>query len=652
MERTQKNKMAEVPMKKLFWKMGLPMIISMVLQALYNVVDSIFVANMGEKGAIANQALTIAFPIQILMIAIGVGTGIGINALLSKSLGEKEQEKVNKVAGNGIFLSICIFVVFLLFGAFGSKWFISLFAGGNEEVIAMGTTYLQICCCFSLGSIGYTIYERFLQATGKTILSTIAQISGAVANIVLDYVFIFPLGMGVAGAAWATVIGQFISLFVAMYFHYTKNKEINGNLKYIRLDFALIKEIYKIGISAAIMQALLSVMMAGMNAILGMAKADPTILVGSFGIYYKIQQIALFSAFGLSNTIISILSFNYGMKDKERINDCIKYGIIDTLIVTFILTLVFEIFAKPLSSLFALTGGTSKEIIEVCTMSLRIASIGYVFMGFSLAVQGVLQSLGYAIKPLIISLLRLVIFIFPIAYFFTMSDNVTNIVWWTFPIAEVLTAIISVFILKSTYKEKISIIDENESKELENSKLIISVSRQHGTGGKEIARKVAEKLNIEFFDKEEIKKFAIQNSLIENKYTDDELYNFYLSLDAEKDSMLKQTETIRMIASKKNCVIVGRSSDYILKDNPNLIKIFLYAPMEYRINKVKEMYNDTYNEAKKHINKSDKSRATYYEVIANKKWGDKENYDICLDCSIGNEKVVNIICDYVKEKNK
>ena len=644
--------MAEVPMKKLFWKMGLPMIISMVLQALYNVVDSIFVTNMGEKGAIANQALTIAFPIQILIIAIGVGTGIGINALLSKSLGEKDQEKVNKVAGNGIFLSICIFVVFLLFGAFGSKWFISLFAGGNEEVIAMGTTYLQICCCFSLGSIGYTIYERFLQATGKTILSTIAQISGAVANIVLDYVFIFPLGMGVAGAAWATVIGQFISLFVAMYFHYTKNKEINGNLKYIRLDFALIKEIYKIGISAAIMQALLSVMMAGMNAILGMAKADPTILVGSFGIYYKIQQIALFSAFGLSNTIISILSFNYGMKDKERINDCIKYGIIDTLIVTFILTLVFEIFAKPLSSLFALTGGTSKEIIEVCTMSLRIASIGYVFMGFSLAVQGVLQSLGYAIKPLIISLLRLVIFIFPIAYFFTMSDNVTNIVWWTFPIAEVLTAIISVFILKSTYKEKISIIDENESKELENSKLIISVSRQHGTGGKEIARKVAEKLNIEFFDKEEIKKFAIQNSLIENKYTDDELYNFYLSLDAEKDSMLKQTETIRMIASKKNCVIVGRSSDYILKDNPNLIKIFLYAPMEYRINKVKEMYNDTYNEAKKHINKSDKSRASYYEVIANKKWGDKENYDICLDCSIGNEKVVNIICDYVKEKNK
>ena len=573
MEGTQKNKMAEAPMKKLLLKMGLPMIISMVLQALYNVIDSIFVANMGEQGAIANQALTLAFPIQILIIAIGVGTGIGLNALLSKSLGEKNQDKVNKVAGNGIFLSVCIFLVFLLFGLFGSEWFISLFAGGNQEVIAM-------------------------------------------------------------------------------FFHYTKNKEINGNLKYIKPEIGIIKGIYKIGISAAIMQALLSVMMAGMNAILGGAKADPTILVGSFGIYYKIQQIALFSAFGLSNTIISILSFNYGMKDKDRINDCIKYGLIDTAMVTFILTIFFEIFAKPLSSLFALSGGTSKEIIEVCTISLRIASIGYIFMGFSVAVQGILQSLGYAIRPLIISLLRLVVFVFPIAYLFTLSDNVTSMVWWTLPIAEILTSIISVFILRKTYKERIAILEEKVDKNIINNKLIISISREHGTGGKEIGRKVAQKLGLEFFDKEEIKKFAIENSLIENNYNDDELYKFYLSLDVEKDSIIKQAETIKLIASKNNCVIVGRCADYILKDEPNLIKIFLYAPSEYRINKIKEMYKDTHKEAEKHVVQSDKSRASYYEIIANKKWGDKENYDICLDCSIGNEKVVNIICDYIKEKSK
>lgn len=194
----------------------------MVLQALYNVIDSIFVSNIPGTGVLANQALTLAFPIQILIIAIGVGTGIGINAMLSKSLGEKDKEKVSSVAGNGIFLSLVIYCVFLLFGLFLSKWFIQLFTK-DQQVIKMGSNYLKICCCLSLGSIGYTVYERFLQATGKTMYSTIAQVSGAVVNIVLDYVFIFPLNMGVNGAAWATVIVQFLSLIVAMCFHYFSN---------------------------------------------------------------------------------------------------------------------------------------------------------------------------------------------------------------------------------------------------------------------------------------------------------------------------------------------------------------------------------------------------------------------------------------------
>ena len=457
MKEESQNKMAIEPINKLILKMGLPMIVSMVLQALYNVIDSIFVANMGSTGAIANQALTYAFPIQILIIAIGVGTGVGLNALLSKSLGENDKNKVNKIAGNGIFLSICIYIFFLIFGLFFSKWFISLFTN-DKEIIKMGTTYLKICTCLSLGSIGYTVYERFLQATGKTMLSTISQISGAVTNIVLDYIFIYPLDMGVAGAAWATIIGQFVSLFIAMYFHYKKNKEIDGSLKYINPDGSIIKGIYSIGVSAALMQALLAVMMAGMNAILDLAQADQTVLIGSFGIYYKIQQIALFSAFGLSNTIISILSFNYGMQDRERIDDCIKYGIMDTMVVTLIISILFEVFAYPLANLFGLVGGKTKEIIKVCTIALRISSIGFIFMGISVAIQGILQSIRYALRPLIISLLRLVIFVFPVAFLFTKSSEVVKIVWWTFPIAEILTSIIALFILKDSYNRKIKAI--------------------------------------------------------------------------------------------------------------------------------------------------------------------------------------------------
>lgn len=645
MKEERQNKMAITPMNKLILKMGLPMIVSMVLQALYNVIDSIFVANMGSIGAIANQALTYAFPIQIMIIAIGVGTGVGLNALLSKSLGEKDREKVNRIAGNGIFLSICIYLVFLLFGLFGSRWFISLFTE-DKEIIEMGTTYLKICTCFSLGSIGYTVYERFLQATGKTMLSTISQISGAVVNIVLDYLFIYPLKMGVAGAAWATIIGQFVSLFIAMYFHYKKNIEINGNIKYIKPNIDLIKDIYSIGVSASLMQALLAVMMAGMNAILGLAKVNQTVLIGSFGIYYKIQQIALFSAFGLSNTIISILSFNYGMQDKKRINDCIKYGIIDTIIVTLVISILFELFAYPLANLFGMAGGTSKKIIKVCVKALRISSIGFIFMGISIAIQGVLQSIRYALRPLIISLLRLTIFVFPIAYLFTKTNNVTEIVWWTFPISEFLTSIISLFILKDSYNNKIKNIKNSKIK----NNLIISISREHGTNGKEIGRLVAKKLNIPFYDKEEIKKFAIQNKMIDNNYTEEEIYDKFLSLDVKKEAIINQAKVIKKIANNGDAVIIGRCADYILNDNDNLVKVFIYAPLDYKIKNIMKNYGDNEKEAKKHIIASDKSRAAYYGVIANKVWGDKNNYDLCIDARIGNENVVKIICNYVKNK--
>ncbi len=454
MDNLKENKMATQPIKPLFWKMGFPMIISMVLQALYNVVDSVFVANMEGTGALANEALTIAFPVQIMIIAIGVGTGVGLNAMLSRSLGERNREKVNTVAGNGIFLAMVIYAAFLLFGIFGAKWFIGLFTT-DATVAAMGTQYLQICTCFSLGSIGFTIYERFLQATGKTVCSTIAQISGAVANIVLDYVFIFPMNMGVAGAAWATIIGQFISMFTAMAFHYLTNREISGSLRYICPSTAIIKGIYKIGASAALMQALLSVMMAGMNAILGGADVDSVVLVGSFGIYYKIQQVALFSAFGLSNTIITILSFNYGMWHKQRAKECVKCGIIDSLITTFALTVLFELIARPMSSLFALSGGASAALVDVCATATRIASLGYVFMGFTVAVQGVLQALGYAGKPLALSFFRLVLFVFPVAYLFTRTQNVLSLVWWTFPIAEVLSSIFAIIFLKRALQDKI-----------------------------------------------------------------------------------------------------------------------------------------------------------------------------------------------------
>ncbi len=463
MEEIKQNKMGTAPMHRLIWSMGLPMIVSMILQSVYNIVDTAFVINMGDDGIAGNLALTYVFPIQLLIIAVGVGTGVGINALLSKKLGEKDADGASKTVGNGIFLGVCIYAVFLLFGLFGSRWFVSMQAGKNVQAARMGASYLKICCCFSFGAIGFTVYERFLQSTGKTLLSTISQVSGAVANIVLDYVFIYPCKMGIDGAAWATVIGQILSHAVAMLFHYLANREIKNSLRALIPSWTTIKGIYKIGISAAVMQGLLSVMMLGMTGILGTAEGEQTaeLLQGSFGIYYKIMQFALFAAFGLSNTIISVLSYNYGLKDKRRVKDCIKYGIIDSLAVAAVITILVESCAVPIARLFGMASGEGSEAIQAAvTTAVRIASIGYLFMAFSVAVQGVLQAFRYALFPLFISFLRLCALLLPIAYLFTLSESVLTLVWWAFPIAEVLTAAVSACILKFAYDKCIKSLSD------------------------------------------------------------------------------------------------------------------------------------------------------------------------------------------------
>lgn len=457
----QENKMGVKKISGLIWSMGLPMILSMVLQALYNVVDTMFVINMGSGGTIGNLALSAAFPVQIMMIASGVGSGVGINAMLSKKLGEGDKKSVNIIAGNGLFLSVVFYAVFLFFGLFLARPYMKLMSS-EPSVVEMGTEYLTICCTASFGSIGFAIAERFLMSTGKTSLSMISQVAGALTNIVLDYVFIYPLGMGIGGAAYATVIGQTASFVLAMILHCAVNKEIDCKIKYLKPSGATIKSIYKIGFPAFLMQGMLSVMMFGVLLIIGTVRDSYTVnlLSGSFGIYYKLMQIALFAAFGLSNTLISLTSYNYGLKNYERVKEIIKYGIIDSVIVAAVLTVGYMVFATPVSELFALTVEQSSivaksDLIKVCGVALRIATIGYVFMGLSVAVQGVLQGFNEVYSPLVISALRLIVLVFPLFYFFTLSDNPAVFVWWTFPIAEVVTAAVSCVLLKKSLNKNI-----------------------------------------------------------------------------------------------------------------------------------------------------------------------------------------------------
>lgn len=325
------NRMGTQPVNKLMLSMGIPMILSMMLQALYNIVDSAFVSNIPENGEAALNALTLAFPVQMLMVAISIGTGVGTNALLAKSLGQGNAKKASRVAGNAIFLGIVIYLVFLLFGLFGVRIY-TISQTSNPVILEMTTNYLAICCIISFGIVFFSIFEKLLQATGRSMFSTIAQIAGAVTNIILDPILIYGLlglpVMGVKGAAYATVIGQIVSFLLGLIFHLKFNKEISNGLSYIKPSGKIIAEIYAIGFPAIIAQALMSVMTYGLNIILG--KIDETV-VTAYGLYYKIQQFILFAAFGLRDAITPIVSFNYGMRSKPRVKAGIRYGIIYTL---------------------------------------------------------------------------------------------------------------------------------------------------------------------------------------------------------------------------------------------------------------------------------------------------------------------------------
>lgn len=452
------NKMGTEPVKRLLLTMGVPMMLSMAVQALYNIVDSYFVSCMPDTDKIQNMgdyavnALTLSFPIQMLMVAIGVGLGVGINAILSKSLGEGNREKAGKISGNAVFIGICMYILFLIFGFFGIDIYLKS-QTSNPVVLELGKEYLQICTFASFGIAMYMIYEKLLQATGRTGCATIAQITGAVTNMVLDPVMIFGYfgcpRLGIQGAAYATVIGQIVSFLMDMIFHYKFNKkDFDNKLSYLRPEGKVLKEIFQVGVPAIFMQALMSFMTYGVNIIFG---AVSLAAVTAYGVYYKIQQFVFFAAFGMNNAMIPIIGFNYGMQDRKRVKDGIKYGMLYTLIIMLIGAVGLQLFAVQISGFFSISAHTQ----ILCIRAIRIITLGFLFVGANIAYQGIFQALGYGVSSLIVSLLRLLVVTLPLAWVFTKFSDPEKIIWAAFPIAEGVAFVMAVFIMKIISKQKI-----------------------------------------------------------------------------------------------------------------------------------------------------------------------------------------------------
>lgn len=450
---TENNKMREMPVYKLMIQMGIPMILSMALQAVYNIVDSAFVGNMKEGSEAALNALTLVFPVQMLMVAIAIGTGVGTNALLARTLGQGDSKKAAMVAGNSLFLGVSIYVICFLFGIFGVNAYISS-QTANPEVLSMGTSYLKICCVLSFGIVFFSLFEKLLQATGRSLYSTIGQVAGAVINIILDPIMIYGIGpvpkMGVEGAAYATVIGQIASAVLLFVFHIKLNKEFEHGFKYMKPDGKIIKEIYAIGLPAIIAQALMSIMVYVMNLILKFDASAQT----AYGLFYKVQQFVLFLAFGLRDAITPILAFAYGMRSKKRIQDGMKYGIIFTIGLMILGIFITEVFPGQFAALF--NAGSSREYF---VGAMRIISISFLFAGINVAYQGIYQALDGGMESLVISLLRQMIIILPLAEIFSVlvknGQAGVSLIWWAFPITEFAACLLGCVFLRRIRKNKV-----------------------------------------------------------------------------------------------------------------------------------------------------------------------------------------------------
>ena len=444
----ENNKMKNEPVNKLMLQMGVPMILSMALQAVYNIVDSAFVGNMKEGSEAALNALTLVFPIQMLMVALAIGTGVGVNALLARTLGQRNREKAAHVAGNGLFLATVIYIVCVLFGLFGIKAYI-FSQTRNALVLSMSVDYLRICCLLSFGVVFFSIFEKLLQATGRSLYSTIGQVTGAIINMILDPILIYGFNLGVQGAAYATVIGQILSALLLAVFHMRLNKEFDHGLTYTKPNKRIIKEIYSIGLPAIIAQALMSFMVYAMNLILKFDASAQT----AYGLFYKVQQFVLFMAFGLRDAITPIIAFSYGMQNKKRVKDGIKYGLIYTIVLMVAGTLITELFPNFFATLF--NAGQSRIYF---ISAVRIVSISFVFAGVNIAFQGVYQALNGGMESLVVSLLRQAILILPLAWGFSklviQYDMDVSLIWYAFVITEVLSCVVGWVFLRRIEKKK------------------------------------------------------------------------------------------------------------------------------------------------------------------------------------------------------
>lgn len=641
---------------KLLLKFSIPCILSLLISSLYNIVDQIFIGN-SELGYLGNAATSIVFPITIISVAFAWAIGDGSAAFLSLCQGRRDTKNAHIAIGNGILINFIISILFIILGFLFMDNLLFLF-GASEVTLSIAVDYFTIILIFIPVYMMANGMNAIIRADGSPGFSMASTLIGAITNIILDPLFIFGFKWGIAGAAWATVIGQCLSL-IASIIYFTKTKTFKISWASFKINFGVFSNAIKLGVSTFITQMSIVVISLVCNIMLAkygaMSKYGIDIPIAVIGICMKVFTIVINIAVGVVLGAQPILGYNYRAKQYDRVKKTFKLVVITTAIVGIISMLVFEFAPGVIIKMF----GTESDLyMEFAIKTFRIFLFFIVFTCLIKVSSIFFQAVGNPIKASIVSLTRDIVCFVPLVI---ILPKYMGIEWalYAAPIADfigiIVTLILLVLYFKKLGKEKVA-SEKVDTKILDSKEgVIITISRMHGTRGKYIGELVAKKLNIPYYYKE-LTAIAAKESGLDKEFISklnqegDVLHDLYLTTAPVKYAIEAQEKVIKKIAQKGSCVIVGRAADYVLRNNKNLVRIFIYAPEDYRINSVMEMYGDILVMAKKNIRKSDKNRASYYNVIANKEFGNVSNYDLCIDSSIGAEKTADIICDFIKTR--
>ena len=658
MENQKNNKfLGEEKISKLLLKFSIPCILSLLISSLYNIVDQIFIGN-SSLGYLGNAATGVVYPITIIAVAFAWCFGDGAAAYLSLCQGRGDTKNAPKAIGNSILVTFLISIFFLILGLIFKDQLLYLFGASSKSINLARDYYVIILLAIPIYMLGNSM-NAVIRADGSPSFSMAATAIGAIINIILDPIFIFLFHLGIKGAAYATVIGEIATLIVSI-IYYTKTKTFKLHKDSFIINIHVFKNVIKLGISTFITQMSIVVISLVCNIMLAkygaLSKYGSDIPIAVIGITMKVFSIVINIIVGIILGAQPILGYNYGAKNIARVKETFKKVVIASLLVGLISTLIFELSPRIIISIF----GSNEEIyMEFAVLTFRLFLMLVTFTCLIKMSSIFFQAVGEPLKSAIVSLVRDIVFFVPLVVILPKYFGIKGVLIAS-PIADFLGIIITIILVLHFFKN----LPEKEDMKMENVYLknskqgiIITISRTHGSQGKAIGEIVAKKLNIPYYYKEMTALAAKESGLDREFVSDinkskDVLHELYLTSSPVKYAIEAQEKVIKMIASKGSCVLVGRASDYVLRDNKNLVRIFIYAPLDYRIQKIKEMYHDTKEKALKNIEKSDKNRSSYYEMISGRKWQNLENYDLCIDSSIGKDKTAQIICDYIENIQK